>query len=109
MNFLDQIWLIPLFPLAGAVLMLLFGKMFDPQGQGPGAGSRGPGGEHARLKVVISFLCPGMVLLSFLLSCGAVWQLSRTLPRAYEVIQFTWVAGLPFQMANGQSALFHAD
>ena len=26
MNFLDQIWLIPLFPLFGAALMLLFGK-----------------------------------------------------------------------------------
>ncbi len=31
MNFLDQIWLIPLFPLFGAALMLLFGKMLDPQ------------------------------------------------------------------------------
>ena len=31
MNFLDQIWLIPLFPLCGAALMLLFGKLLDPQ------------------------------------------------------------------------------
>ena len=31
MNFLDQIWLIPLFPLFGAALMLLFGKLLDPQ------------------------------------------------------------------------------
>src|SRR6478672_13641379 len=31
MNFLDLIWLIPLFPLCGAALMLLFGKMLDPQ------------------------------------------------------------------------------
>ena len=31
MNFLDQIWLIPLFPLAGAALMLLIGKKLDPQ------------------------------------------------------------------------------
>jgi len=30
-NFLELIWLIPLFPLAGAALMLLFGKMLDPQ------------------------------------------------------------------------------
>ena len=30
MNFLDQIWLIPLFPLLGAALMLLFGKKLDP-------------------------------------------------------------------------------
>ena len=31
MNFLDQIWLIPLFPLFGAALMLFFGKLLDPQ------------------------------------------------------------------------------
>jgi hypothetical protein len=31
MNFLDLIWLIPLFPLCGAAFMLLFGKMLDPQ------------------------------------------------------------------------------
>ena len=31
MKFLDLIWLIPLFPLAGAVLMLLTGKLLDPQ------------------------------------------------------------------------------
>ena len=30
MNFLDLIWLIPLIPLGGAVLMLLFGKLLDP-------------------------------------------------------------------------------
>jgi len=28
-NFLDQIWLIPLFPLFGALLMLLAGKRLD--------------------------------------------------------------------------------
>ena len=31
MNFLELIWLIPLFPLLGAALMLLFGKTLDPQ------------------------------------------------------------------------------
>jgi NADH-quinone oxidoreductase subunit L len=30
-NFLDLIWLIPLFPLGGAALMLLIGKKLDPQ------------------------------------------------------------------------------
>ncbi|MBM3465577.1 MAG: hypothetical protein FJX76_26100, partial [Armatimonadetes bacterium] len=30
-NFLDLIWLIPLFPLAGAGLMLFFGRKLDPQ------------------------------------------------------------------------------
>jgi NADH-quinone oxidoreductase subunit L len=102
MNFLDQIGLIPLFPLLGAVLMLLFGKLLDPQKAG-GAHKR------SRYKFVVSLLCPGMVLVSFLLSCGAVWQLSQTPGRSHQVIQFTWLAGLPFQMANGQSAVFQAD
>ncbi len=30
MNFLDYIWLIPLFPLFGAALMLFLGKRLDP-------------------------------------------------------------------------------
>ena len=52
MNLLDAIWLIPLFPLAGAALMLVAGKRLS--------------------QTVISVLCPGTVLLSFLLSAGAV-------------------------------------
>lgn len=31
MNFLDLIWLIPVFPLAGAALMLIIGRWLDPQ------------------------------------------------------------------------------
>ena len=31
MNFLNLIWLIPLFPLFGAALMLLVGKRLEPQ------------------------------------------------------------------------------
>ena len=31
MDFLKLIWLIPLFPLCGAALMLLMGKKLDPQ------------------------------------------------------------------------------
>ena len=31
MNFLEQIWLIPLFPLLGAALMFFFGRRLDPQ------------------------------------------------------------------------------
>jgi NADH-quinone oxidoreductase subunit L len=110
-NFLDQIWLIPLFPLFGALLMLLVGKRLDPQagagGQGAGAGA----GEHQHspLKFLVSLLCPGMVLLSFIFSVGAVWQLSQTAGRVHQVVQFTWLAGLPFHMANGHLAMFQAD
>ncbi|HLK50975.1 MAG TPA: NADH-quinone oxidoreductase subunit L [Bryobacteraceae bacterium] len=116
MNFLDQIGLIPLFPLLGAVLMLLFGKRLDPQPASDVAMapelSAPPSpahGSRSRLKFVISLVCPGMVLLSFLLSSAAVWQLARTPGRIHQVIQFTWVAGLPFHMANGHTAVFQAD
>ena len=115
MNFLDQIWLIPLFPLLGAVLMLLFGKMLDPQPESEVAARELPGPvplEHKHrspFRFVVSLVCPGMVLLSFLLSCGAVWQLSETSGRVHQVIQFTWLGGLPFHMANGQTAMFQAD
>jgi NADH-quinone oxidoreductase subunit L len=118
-NFLDQIWLIPLFPLFGALLMLLAGKLLDPQ---PGAGGqaghppllRVGAGEHlphshSPLRFLVSLLCPGMVLLSFIFSVGAVWQLSQTAQRVHQVVQFTWLAGLPFHMANGQLAMFQAD
>src|SRR6476660_2457802 len=44
MNFLDQIWLIPLFPLFGAALMLLIGKKLDPQPASEVAVA--PGVEH---------------------------------------------------------------
>jgi NADH-quinone oxidoreductase subunit L len=148
-DFLNYIWLIPLFPLAGAALMLLIGKKLDPQppsevavapgvepiwehghgpvhdhGHGPHSHEHGSGHDHhhdhdhghdhhhsSPLKTFIKFLCPGMILLSFLLSAGAVRQLSQ-LPieeRAKQVIQFTWIAGLPFHMANGQLATFSID
>ena len=140
MNFLDLIWLIPLFPLFGAALMLLLGKYLDPQPASdvaivPGVepvydehhghshehphdshahgahDDRAHGGHHAHspLKTLIDFICPGMVLLSFLFSAGAVWQLSQKAERVHQVIQFTWVAGLPFHMANGHMATFSAD
>ena len=144
MNFLDQIWLIPLFPLVGAVVMLLLGKRLDPQpasevaiapglehthddehGHGHAhdhshaheahphdAHMHDHGHEHhhgATLRGLVSLFCPGMVLLSFLFSAGAVAQLSQTAERMHQVIQFTWLAGLPFHMADGRLATFSAD
>jgi NADH-quinone oxidoreductase subunit L len=61
------------------------------------------------LKTLIKFICPGMILASFLLSVGAVWQLSSAPERTKQLIQFTWIAGLPFHMANGQLATFSID
>ena len=118
MNFLDQIWLIPLFPLFGAALMLLIGKKLDPQphsdvavaaGVEPGAGGQRHGHTASPLKRLIDFLCPGMVLLSLVFSLGAAYQLWQLPNRVHEVIQFTWIAGLPFHMANGHLATFQAD
>ncbi len=108
MNFLDQIWLIPLFPLFGAAMMLLFGRKLDPQPESdvavvPGLEHKhdehdhsphhhGHTHEHSHeqvighdhshahgggLKTLVSLLCPGMVLLAFIWSAGAVVQLAQ--------------------------------
>jgi len=144
-DFLNLIWLIPLFPLAGAAMMLVFGKLLDPQppsevavapGVEPvyehGHGDRGSGvrdqghrdhghdhshGRHAShghhhsspLKTLIKLICPGMVLLSFIFSLGAVWQLSQQADRVKQLVQFTWIPGLPFYMQNGHLAMFTVD
>jgi len=151
-NFLDQIWLIPLFPLLGAALMFFFGRKLDPQPVSSVAVAPGvepiydehghdhshghshghehdhghthehdhghthdhdhdaPGHhDHSPLKFLVNLICLGMPLLSFIFSVGAVWQLAQRTPRVYELIQFTWIAGLPFHMANGQMATFQAD
>jgi NADH-quinone oxidoreductase subunit L len=144
-NFLATIWLIPLFPLLGAALMLVFGKTLDPQPKSEVAVAPGvepifehghehghdhdhahdPGHSHdhtheheqqhghhhphSPLKFLIDLICPGMVLLSFIFSAGAVWQLSQQANKVHEVINFTWIAGLPFHMANGQLASFQMD
>ena len=143
MNFLDLIWLIPLFPLAGAALMLLVGKKLDPQPHSEVAVAPGvepiyehghehaPGQghehehehhdhghthdhghhhhQHSPLKFLVNLICPGMILVAFIFAAGAVWQLSNLPHRVHQVIQFTWLAGLPFHMANGQLATFSAD
>jgi NADH-quinone oxidoreductase subunit L len=153
-NFLDQIWLIPLFPLLGAALMFFFGKKLDPQpvssvavapgvepiddGHGhshdhthdhghshdhdhghdhthdhghPHDHDHGAHGHHhhSPLKFLVDLICLGMPLLAFIFSAGAVWQLAQKASPVYELIQFTWIPGLPFHMANGQMATFQAD
>src|SRR5262245_10454567 len=130
MNFLDSIWLIPLFPLGGAALMLLFGMMFDPQrpsdvacaagvepvdehGHGHGHShshghahshdhehdhSHDHGHDHdhhhhaSPLKKLVSLICPGAVLLSFIFSAGAVMELASKPEKTHQVIKFTWLA-----------------
>ena len=118
MNVLDLIWLIPLFPLFGAAMMLVIGKRLDPQpssdvaaapGVAPVSGGHGPGHAGSEAKRLISLLCPGMVLLSFLLSAAAVAQLAGKAGHVHEVVPYTWIAGLPFQSAGGSLARFTID
>ena len=110
---LDTIWLIPVFPLVGAILMMLLGRyeFLDPQDEctalenhhhhdrGHDQDLRSPGG----LRWAIGPLCSGFVLLSFLWSLGAVLT-GRT-----EQILFTWVAGLPFPTFDSRPAVLAAD
>ncbi len=120
MNFLDWIWAIPLFPLAGALLMLALGKRLDPQP--PSAVAVAPelepaaprrthegGGHPHSARAIISLLCPGTVLLSLIFSIGAVAELARLPERFYQVVKFTWVAGLPFLTQQGDLVRFTAD
>jgi NADH-quinone oxidoreductase subunit L len=74
MNLLDFIWLIPLFPLAGAAVMLLLGRKLPNS--------------------VVTIVCPGAVFISFILAAGAVAQLAATPTKTYEVVQFLWVPAL---------------
>jgi NADH-quinone oxidoreductase subunit L len=127
-HFLDLIWMIPMFPLCGAALMLVFGRLLDPQApseeaaapgielaagtgrgrsQGHSHGGR-PGHPH-HAPLLIKLICPGLVLVSFLFSAGAVWQLSQKPSRLHEVSLFTWLAGLPFHLASGRIATFQLD
>ncbi len=101
--FLDNIWLIPMFPLCGALLMLLFGQRLDPQS------ANGHGHEPPAGKKLISLLCPGTVLISFLFSLGAIIELGAEGLAYKEVVVFTWLAGLKSATASGVLASFTAD
>ncbi len=89
--FLDHLWLIPLFPLATAALMLFFGRRL------PNAG--------------VSVLCVGSVGLSFLYSVGAVFQLLAAEPehRVFQKVLFAWLTPGPMQMTGGHAVRFVAD
>jgi NADH-quinone oxidoreductase subunit L len=73
MDFLSLIWLIPIFPLVGAILMLFFGKRLP--------------------KIAIDVICVGSILVSFVFAVGAVLQLQALSEheRLHEVILFTWL------------------
>jgi len=64
----DLIWLIPIFPLCGAILMLLIGRLLP--------------------KAAVNAICVGSVTASFLLALGAVLEAHG---QPHEVILFQWL------------------
>ncbi len=136
MNALDLIWMIPLFPLLGAMLMLVIGRRLDPQGVSPHALSdalraelaardsgRADHHEHAPHQAhdhddhphapgsrnLVGIVCAGCVLLSLLLSIAATLQLAGISPRSHEVILYDWIAALPLTLSNGGTATLNAQ
>jgi len=89
--FLVHLWLIPLFPLATAALMLIIGKRLPKAG--------------------VSLLCVGSVGLSFIYAAGAVLQLLAAEPehRVAQQILFEWLTPGPMQMTGGRAIQFVAD
>jgi NADH-quinone oxidoreductase subunit L len=89
--FLDHLWMIPLFPLVSAALMLFFGKQLPKAG--------------------VNVLCVGSVGLSFIYALGAVLQLLAADPehRVAQQIMFEWLTPGPMQMTGGQLVRFVAD
>ncbi len=87
--FLAHIWLIPLFPLAGAALMLFIGRRL------PNAG--------------VNVVCVGSVFLSMCFAFGAIWQLLAR-PVEERVVNFTlfdWVPAGIMHTNAGRVVDFH--
>jgi NADH-quinone oxidoreductase subunit L len=90
-TFLSFLWLIPLFPLATAALMLFAGRRIPKAG--------------------VSLLCVGSVGLSFICAVGAVFELLAADPehRVSQQILFEWLTPGPMQMTGGHLVRFVAD
>jgi NADH-quinone oxidoreductase subunit L len=95
MFFLDNIYLIPLLPAAGAVIMFFFGKKLQKQ--------------------TVSAVCVGAVALAFVMSCGAVWQYTHTYSNghAFDKPMYTWLGSdtghLTYTTKDGYPAEFKAQ
>jgi NADH-quinone oxidoreductase subunit L len=89
--FLEHLWMIPLFPLATAALMLLVGRRLP--------------------KTVVSVFCVGSVGLSFFYAVGAVSQLLAADPehRVAQQIMFEWLTPGSMQVTGGHLVRFVAD
>jgi len=89
--FLENVGWIPLFPLASAALMLLFGRRLP--------------------KAVVSVACVGSVFVSFVYAVGAVWQLALrpAEERVFQSILFQWIPAIPYHGAAPGLSQFSAD
>ncbi len=95
MFFLENVYLIPLLPAAGAVLMFFFGKKLQKQ--------------------TVSAVCVGAVALAFVMSCGAVWQYTQGhgTSQPVEKVMYTWLGSdtghLTYTTKDGFPADFKAQ
>ena len=85
--FLDRIWMIPLFPLATAAVMLLIGRRLP--------------------NFAVSVLCVGSLFTSFVFSAGAFLQLPHG--GRHEVVLFQWIPAGAFHTDGGKLTNFVAD
>src|SRR6266699_3789479 len=91
MNFLDLIWLIPLFPAAGFVINGLVGKRMS--------------------KTMVGVIACGLVFISFIFSAGAVYQLLQldSAHRSHTVRLYEWINAGPAHTSEGPLANFRVD
>src|SRR5450631_4347667 len=84
--FLAHIWMIPLFPLAGAALMFFFGRKLPKAG--------------------VNVVCVGSVFFSMVFAFGAIVQLIArpAAQRVAEVVLFDWVPAGAFHTTSGHLA-----
>src|ERR1700739_3114379 len=97
MLFLEHIWIIPLLPCFGAAMMFFFGRKVRKQ--------------------TVNAVCVGVVVLAFVIACGAVLQYNGWAAghdhQPYEKILYTWLGSdtghLTYLLHDGTQAPFQAD
>ena len=97
MLFLDHIYVIPLLPAFGAAIMFFFGRKLQ--------------------KSSVSAICVGVVVLAFLMACGAVWQYGPWAAahghQPCQKIVYTWLGTgtghMTYTTHDGAPTNFQAD
>jgi NADH-quinone oxidoreductase subunit L len=96
MFFLDHIWVIPLLPAFGAAMMFFFGRKFQ--------------------KSAVSAVCVGVVVVAFIMACGAVWQyteFAHGTGQPFEKVLYTWLGSdtghFTYRAHDGSAAEFKAE